>query len=279
MPTNTRLVLLGTGNPNADPLRSGPSVAIIVNETPYLVDFGPGVVRRAATACLQGVKALAVQNLKRAFLTHLHSDHTAGYADLIFTPWVLGKKEPLEVYGPPGIGAMTDHLLKAYEEDVQIRIHGMEHAHPEGCKVNAHEIRPGVIYKDANVKVRAFRVKHGSWPHAYGYRFETADRVIVVSGDTIPHPNIIKHSKGCDILLHEVFSEAGLNRLPKGWRTYHTHFHTSTVALARMAAKAKPGLLVLYHQLFFGSTEEQLVSEVRRIYEGQVVSGNDLNVF
>jgi ribonuclease BN (tRNA processing enzyme) len=83
----TKVVLLGTGNPNADPLRSGPAVAIVANGTAYLVDFGPGVVRRA----------VAAENLRFVFLTHLHSDHTAGYADLILTPWVLGRRQPLEV--------------------------------------------------------------------------------------------------------------------------------------------------------------------------------------
>ncbi len=33
----TRIVFLGTGTPIADPDRSGPSVAIVVNDTPYLV--------------------------------------------------------------------------------------------------------------------------------------------------------------------------------------------------------------------------------------------------
>src|SRR5215470_1385158 len=83
--SRTQIVLLGTGTPNADPDRSGPAVAIVVDETPYLVDFGPGVVRRAAAAYRKGVKALAMPKLTRAFVTHLHTDHTAGYPDLIFT--------------------------------------------------------------------------------------------------------------------------------------------------------------------------------------------------
>src|SRR5215203_3879707 len=108
----TRIVLLGTGTPNADPDRSGPSVAIVVGDTPYIVDFGPGVVRRAAAAFKKGVAGLMVAKLKTAFVTHLHSDHTVGYPDLIFTPWTLERKEPLEVYGPAGLKAMTGHILK-----------------------------------------------------------------------------------------------------------------------------------------------------------------------
>lgn len=274
----TQVVLLGTGNPNADPLRSGPALAIVVDDRPYLVDCGPGVVRRAAAARMRGVRALTMEKLQTVFITHLHSDHTVGLADVIFTPWVLGRQVPLNVYGPPGIRAMTGHLLQAYEQDIQIRLHGLEHGHPEGYKVNSHEIRSGIVYRDDLIKVRAFRVRHGSWPHAFGYRFETPDRVIVVSGDTVAQPNVTKYAQGCDVLVHEVYSAAGLNRLPKGWRAYHARFHTSTVALARIAAKAKPKLLVLTHQLLFGSTEEELVEEIRSRYAGKVVSGQDLDV-
>jgi ribonuclease BN (tRNA processing enzyme) len=135
------------------------------------------------------------------------------------------------------------------------------------------------VYKDSHVKVCAFRVAHGSWRHAYGYRFDTADRSIVISGDTVAHPNVGKHARDCDVLIHEVFSQASLDRLPKGWRTYHSHFHTSSVDLARIAKKAKPGLLVLIHQLFFGSTEAKVIEEIRKIYKGPVVSGHDLDVY
>ncbi len=171
----TRVVLLGTGTPNSEPARSGPSLAVIVDETPYVVDVGPGVVRRAAAAHEAGVGALEVPRLSRAFVTHLHSDHTAGYADLIVTPWVLGRAEPLRVFGPPGLRAMTDHLLAAYAEDIRERLEGLEPANRTGHVVEAVEIGPGRVYEDSRVVVDAFAVNHGSWP-AFGYRFTAADR-------------------------------------------------------------------------------------------------------
>ena len=116
-----QIVLLGTGTPAPDPERSGPSTAIVVNGTPYLVDFGAGVVRQAAAARKRGVRGLEAVNLRIGFLTHLHSDHTLGFPDLILTPWVVGRKEPLEVYGPPGTRAMAEHILKAYGADIDIR--------------------------------------------------------------------------------------------------------------------------------------------------------------
>jgi len=275
----TQVVLLGTGTPNADPDRSGPSVAIVVNDVSYIVDFGPGVVRRAAAAYRKGIKALRVENLSIAFATHLHTDHTAGYSDLIFTPAVLERKKPLEVYGPPGIKTMTDHIFKAYEKDIDVRINGLEPANPVSYKVNVHEIMPGIVYKDENVTVKAFSVKHGSWDYAYGYRFETPDRTIVISGDTVPVESMVENSRGCDILVHEVYSAEGFKKRKPEWQKYHSNFHTSTVELARIAAEAKPGLLILYHQLNMGVSNEELVNEIKQVYDGKVVYGNDLEVY
>ncbi len=278
-PSRTQVVLLGTGTPNADPDRSGPAVAIVVNDTPYVIDCGPGVVRRAAAAQRQGVKGLAVEKLRRLFVTHLHSDHTAGLADFIFTPAVLERDAPLEIYGPPGIRKMTDHILKAYAEDIEIRLRGLEPAKPRGYEVRAGELKPGVVYRDENVTVKAFPVKHGSWKHAYGFRFETADRTIVISGDCALSESVIDACNGCDVLIHEVYSTAGFARRPPEWQRYHANFHTSSQELAGLAAKAKPGLLILYHQLLWGTTPEQLLGEIRQGYQGRVVSGSDLDVY
>ena len=205
-PSQTRIVLLGTGNPYVDPDRSGPATAIVVNGTPYLVDFGAGVVRRAKAAVVdRGITALEPVNFRVVFVTHLHSDHTVGYADLIFTPSAQ-RRVPLEVYGPTGIKAMTEHLLEAYRVDIDTRlrdskIFGFPRV-PEGTQVNAHEIKAGVIYKDANVTVTAFPTKHAM--ESYGYRFDTPDRSIVISGDTSPTQATIDACHGCDVLIHEV---------------------------------------------------------------------------
>src|SRR5512145_2489655 len=120
--TKTRVVLLGTGTPAIDPDRSGPATAIVVNDTPYLVDFGAGVVRRAKSALVdRGIAGLDPLKLRVVFVTHLHSDHTVGYPDLILTPWVMGRRVPLEVYGPSGIVHMTEHVMEAYREDFAAR--------------------------------------------------------------------------------------------------------------------------------------------------------------
>src|SRR6516162_6457397 len=121
----TKVVLLGTGTPVPDPDRSGPATAIVVDDSAYLVDFGPGVVRRAKAAVLdRHILALEPANLKVAFATHLHSDHTAGYSDLILTGWTAGRRTALEVYGPTGLQSMTEHILQAYRVDIETRTNG-----------------------------------------------------------------------------------------------------------------------------------------------------------
>lgn len=277
--SKTQLILLGTGTPFANPEKSGPSLAIVVNNVSYLVDCGPGVVRRAAQANQKGIVALAPENLKKLFITHLHTDHTLGYADIIFTPAVLDRNAPLEVYGPVGLKNMTTHLLQAYSEDMHIRIDGLEKGNKLGYKVNVHEISNGIIYKDSNIIVKAFKVKHGSWKWALGYRFETLDKTIVVSGDCTYSEALIENAKNCDILVHEVFSEEGLAKREQRWKNYHSTFHTSTSQLATIANKVKPSLLILTHQLTFGSSLNSLITEINRTYKGSVVNGNDLDIY
>jgi ribonuclease BN (tRNA processing enzyme) len=135
-----------------------------------------------------------------------------------------------------------------------------------------------VVYQDANVRIEAFGVDHGSWP-AFGYAFYTTDRHIVISGDTAPTEAIVKAGRGCDLLIHEVYSAAQFETLPPAWQRYHAQVHTSTHELAQIAAEARPGCLVLYHQLFWGASEADLLDEIAETYDGQVVSGRDLDVF
>ena len=280
--TQTQLILLGTGTPNADPERSGPSLAIVVGSNSYIVDFGPGVVRRASALSKQWggkIEALNANNLKLAFLTHLHSDHTAGYADLILTPWVLGRNIPLEVYGPKGLTQMTEDLLEAYRSDISYRLDGLEPANALGWQVNTHEITEGVVFQDDLIEVTAFKINHGSWDNAFGYRFVTPDKTIVISGDTRPSQNLIRYSEGADILVHEVYSQAGFDKKTEVWKKYHASHHTSTFELGEIANKTKPGLLVLHHILFWDATEEELLDEISQTYDGLVSVGSDMMIY
>jgi ribonuclease BN (tRNA processing enzyme) len=279
----TRVVLLGTGTPNADPERSGPATAIVVDDRAYLVDAGAGVVRRAAMAARdREIPALRVPQLHHVFLTHLHSDHTVGLPDLLLSPWVLDRPVSLNVYGPPGTKKMMDGIVDAWSADISVRIDGPE---PRDANRNAYralttEIEPGLVYEDDLVKVYAILVDHGGWEQPVAYRFVGPDRTIVISGDTRPSDSIVEACGGCDILVHEVYSAERFTTRPPAWQRYHSRFHTSTVELADIANRARAGLVVLYHHLFWGTDDEGLLREIRAAgYSGPLVSGRDLDVY
>ncbi len=278
-----RVVMLGSGTPIPDPASSGPAVAVVVNGQAYLFDAGAGVVRRAEEAAEKHrIGELQAPLLTRLFLTHLHSDHTLGFPDVILTPWVVGRTQALEVYGPKGTAAMTEHIKQAYSEDIQMRSEGFEHLSPAGLAVNVHEIEKGtgVIYRDTNVTVRAIPVCHGLWKQAFGFAVDAGARRIVISGDTAPCPALAAACQQCDVLVHEVYSAARFARFPAGAKRYHGSFHTSTRELAEIAAKCKPKLLVLYHQLYFGPKDQiDLVKEIGETYSGRTINGEDLGVY
>ncbi len=286
----TQVVFLGTGTPLPDPDRAGPSTAIVVNGAAYIVDAGTGLVRRAAAAYGKGVPALRPNILRIAFLTHLHSDHTLGLPDLMITPWIMGRKEPLELYGPPGTQKMVDGILDAYEVDRKTRTEGLERSNQTGWKVNVHEVRPGVVLKDVNVTVTAFPVRHGTIA-AFGYRFVTPDRTIVLSGDTAPTEQIAENCHECDILIAEAYTQASYRLISPQWQQYRRAFHTSTQELGAIAGKAKPKLLILFHRGNAGcdqagttecrdaGSEETMLQEVRSAYSGKVLAAHDLEFY
>jgi ribonuclease Z len=174
---------------------------------------------------------------------------------------------------------MASHLLKAYQQDIRYRVYGRESANDKGWRVNAHEVKEGTIYKDENVTVDAFKVRHGTWPNAFGYRFTTPDRIIVLSGDAALDTNLEKYSQGADILIHEAYSVAGASASAPAWQKYMSDNHTSTHELGELAARLRPDLLLLYHVVFLGSSEEEIVAEVKHTYSGQTILANDLDVF
>jgi ribonuclease BN (tRNA processing enzyme) len=272
---STVVVLLGTGTPRPDPLASGPSTVVQVGSRVFLFDAGPGIERQlnAAHLPINGVTAL--------FVTHLHSDHTLGLPDLFLTSWVMGRRTPMPAYGPHGLQQMTDHILAAWSEDIVMRTNGLEHEVRDGHRVIVHEIRPGVVFDSAGVKITAIPVSHGDWKEAYGYRIDTPTRSIVISGDTRPSEALAAASRGVDILIHEVYPEsrAAPENRPGGadWPKYLRAFHTSDEELGRIAAKAQPKLLVLHHIVRSGAADNEVLAGIRRGgFTGKVVVGKDL---
>jgi len=273
------IVLLGTGTPNPVPERAGAATAIIINGQPWIIDAGPGVVRRIEAARRKGSSALSQPNLDRLLLTHLHSDHTLGLPDLMLSPWTLEREKPLKVWGPEGTVQMVDHILKAYEQDIQIRINGAEPTNKTGWKADVQPTAPGIIYRDETLKVEAIPVCHGDWEQAFGYKFIAYGKSIIISGDTTYCPALIKASEGADILIHEVYDEDALNKRTNDWKNYHQKAHTSARDLGKLAVEAKVKHLILHHQLAWSGSKQAIINQIRENYKGPLSWGNDLDVF
>lgn len=270
------IVTLGTGTPQANPHAAGPATAVVVGSRVFLFDAGDNVERQLAAADMpaNGVEAV--------FFTHLHSDHVLGYPDLIFTSWVAGRRAALKAFGPPGLKAMTTHLIEAFADDIEVRTNGLERAMKGGYNVTARETRGGVVYDSAGVRVTAFRVPHGAWPVALGYRIAAMGKTIVISGDTKFSDEVMRQSKGVDVLVHEVYASSKVDpeeTLPSGanWQKYLVSAHTSDVEIGRIAASANPKLVILTHLISMGASDDVMIAAVHSGgYKGRVVVAHDL---
>ena len=280
--SETKLIILGSGTPNPDPERYGSGYAVVVNDDAYIVDFGPGIVRRiSAMSPTWGGEfpSMELENINTAFLTHIHSDHSGALADLILTPWIMGRDEPLNLYGPEGLKAMSENITEAYIDDINYRLYGSQPANELGFTTNVTEISDdGTIFKDNNIEVIAFKNAHGDFKNSFGFLFITEDKRILFSGDTAVSNNLMKYGKNLDILVHEVFSSETFVNKTKDWQIYHQAHHTSSLDLGIIADELQPKKLVLSHILFWGASEESLLKDVRKNFNGQAVIAKDLMV-
>jgi len=278
----TRVVILGTGTPTPVADRSGPGVAVVVNGAAYVFDAGGGMVEKAVEASVKmGIRELNPQDIKYLFLTHLHSDHIHDIGELASSRW-WSRPQRLAIYGPKGIARYTQLMNEAAQIEADIRTVGTPAqliTDREGYLATATEIEEGLVFENADIKVEAFTVPHGEIRPSFGYRVTTADKTIVISGDTAFSEELAEMAKGVDILIHEVMSGDKLASQSEFWQLYHGASHTSATDVGRIANIARPGVVVLYHILFFDATADEIVAEAKRVYDGNVILANDLDVF
>lgn len=278
----TRLVLLGTaGGPTPKRLRAAPAQAILVDDDAYVVDCGDGVARQMALA------GVALARIRAVFITHHHSDHNAGYGNLLLLGWIAGLKPIVNAYGPPPLARMTELAAEMNRFDIETRIRD-EGRPPFAGLVAAHEISAGgLVMQRGGVKVTAALVDHPPVTPAFAYRFDTPDRSIVISGDTAASVGLATLAKGADVLVHEVLYPPAIEALTAAephaerLRQHLVASHTSSVEVGRIAAAAGVKTLVLSHFVPGDDpsiTDEMWTEGVRAHFKGKVVVGKDLMV-
>jgi ribonuclease Z len=272
-PPRFEAILLGTGYPRPDPAHAGAAVAVIAGDKWFVVDAGRGATMRIAAT------ELKYDGLAAVFLTHLHSDHTAGLPDLFNTSWQFGRKtRPLELYGPQGVERLRRGMLEFFAEDIHIRRDVMEKHPAAGARITTHVVHEGVVFDDGVVKITAFVVDHKPVEPAFGYRFDCGGRSIVISGDTRPTPNLLKYAAGADVLIQEAY-------LPEHFDKVDTpavaarlkSYHTSAEEAGVVARDAHVKTLVLTHLIPAGA-DETFRERAARAFTGTVVVGRDLLV-
>lgn len=276
----TRLILLGTGGgPRPRKVSSGSAQVIVVNGAAYVVDCGDGVARQLVSA------GVLLPQLRSIFITHHHSDHNADYGNLILLAWTAGLKTRVDTWGPPPLEKMTQLFfeMNAFDIDTRIKDEGRPPVVP---LVHAHEItKAGVVMHDENVKVTAALVNHPPVVPSFGYRFDSADRSIVVSGDTTPTQSLIDLARGADVLVQEALFAAALDRMvarvpnASALKQSILSHHTSAEDAGRVAREAGVKKLVLSHLVPPDDpeiTDQMWIDAARKEFSGEIVVGKDL---
>lgn len=292
--SRTVVAMLGSGTVPPNPFRGGPAGVIVVNDTPYLIDAGEGVMRGIVKVAITHrgrlAEALHPTKMSRLFLSHLHSDHTMGLPSLWLLPWLYHREEPLHIHGAIGIDRLAAGLIEAYHGDLDQRIYGPEGntKTSRGWEIMAHEIlKPGPVYRDDNIEVECFHHPHGSFKQNFGYRFTTEDRVIVWAGDGQVSDSFAEAAQDADLVFSELASVDTVSNATWGGTTPEQKeetmwtYHMKPSELAQLATEANVKTLVLHHECNYSDPfdPEALLREMKRQYSGNVISARDADVF
>ena len=296
--STTTLITLGTrGGPLPTKDRTQSSNLLVINGTLYLIDAGDDVTRRIVQA------GYDFRKVGKIFITHPHSDHINGLATLLNSQWEYQRAEPTDVYGG-GVEALVKGAIAYLTPNAEIRwSEGKKRPMTE--TFHGHDVEPGVVYQDANVKVTAVENTHfhfapGSPGYgkykSYSYRFETPGRVVFFTGDTGPSDAVIDLAKGADLYVTETTSPEEVVELYKrsgAWQQktpaeqegFLRHMHEEHVTpedIGKMAAKAGVKAVVMTH---LGPSPnpnddyQRYADEAKKYFSGPITIAKDLMKF
>jgi ribonuclease Z len=267
------VTILGSGSPIPDADRAGPSGLIETAGQKFLVDCGRGVLMRLTAA------GASVPQLTAVLLTHLHSDHTTDFNDVVTTWWVMpmtsGKS--LRVIGPPGTQAFVDGTIAAMGADIGYRIdHHADLDEPPVVAVT--EITDGVAFEGGGVRIVAGLVDHGVVKPAVGYRFEADGGVACWSGDTLPCDGLDNLARDADIYVQTVIRKSLVEMVPVQRFLDIIDYHSDLAGAGGTAKRANVKTLVLNHPVPapLPGTEQEWIDEAAAEFGGSIVFAHDV---
>lgn len=269
-----RVVLTGTGVPVPDPDRAGAGTLVEMDGSVLQVDAGRGTVARLTAAMAP------VQTLDAVLLTHHHSDHLTGLADLVLSRWLAGAPTTTIVAPAGATERFARALLDPWEDDIAVRIEHAGHDGSPAVDVVAFDApsTPTVIWEHGEVRVTAVAVHHEPVLPAVAYRIDGPSGSVVVSGDTTVCEEVERLAVGVDVLVHEVRLRAFAEAMAGTHYEAIAEYHADAVDLGAAAERAGVARLVLTHYIPIPVDGHQaFVDEVRAGgYTGELIAGDDL---
>ncbi len=276
------VVTLGTGIPLPNPDRGTAATLIVAGDRTVLVDTG----RRS----MENLVAAGYQAASIVVFTHFHSDHVAGFGELMTNRGIAGLDMPQRILGPSGTKSLVEDFLKVYSRDTQYRIdHHHEHWPVNAMKAEVGEFEPGVILDEDGLRIIMFNVDHEPIEPAVGYRIEFGGKSVVISGDTKAIPAMVEAARGADILVHEAMYVAQLEQAQRllqqgdprraAMLADMMSHHASTLDVAAIARDAGVKHLVLTHLVPSipptDAAERLFTTGMNAVYSGPITVARD----
>ncbi len=272
------ITLLGTGGPRPDTTRGATSLLIETADAAILIDAGRGVVRQLAAL------DIPLARINPVLITHHHYDHIGELHDVILSSWLMGRTQPLRLFGPPETKRIVETLIhQVYDKDIEFRIH--EAGNVPWQPVHTTDILAGPVCEGTDWCITAEIVDHGNrldFPDAFrqrwvclGYRFECAQGVIAFSGDTVDCPGLRRLAANADILVQCCYLARSEIATPHTQRLAdYTLACADTVG--RIATECNVGTLVLtHHRPKPADLLEQMRQDVAKDFSGTLLLGHD----
>ncbi len=246
-----RLIVLGASNALGSIRSANTHLALETERRLVLIDAVNDVVVRLQQA---GLDPLRLTDL---ILTHFHPDHVMGVPSLLMDLWLLGRKQPLHIYGLDDTLARTQQMMALFEWETWPNFYPV-HFHSDPIQERT------TLLADAELFIEAAQVRHMVPTIGLRVTFRHSGKIWAYSCDTEPCDAVIDLAGGADVLFHEA--------------TGPGFGHTSPAAAGEIARRAEVGALYLIHYDTHSANDDALMREAEATFGRPVQLAQDFMV-